>query len=159
LTGWLLATLPIILYMALELFEFRIYKELPMDDINLPFNLNIYISFLALIYIINFLLKINHHIESNQLKLTRQLATKNNNLEKANKELDRFAYSTSHDLKAPLKSILGLVQLIQIEKICPQVLQYLNMMKSRVYVMENFINEITDHSRCTHAGSKRKCGF
>ncbi len=36
-------------------------------------------------------------------------------LEKANRELDRFLYSTSHDLRAPIASILGLTYLGKLE--------------------------------------------
>jgi len=44
------------------------------------------------------------------------LAEKTQNLDKAREELDRFAYSTSHDLRAPLASILGIIQVAKLEK-------------------------------------------
>src|SRR5687768_15288656 len=43
-----------------------------------------------------------------------KLQKKNNELDQTNKELDRFVYSVSHDLSAPLKSILGLVNISRI---------------------------------------------
>lgn len=46
-----------------------------------------------------------------QLKITEQ----NNELKKINSELDRFVCSASHDLKAPLTSILGLVGIAKLD--------------------------------------------
>jgi PAS domain S-box-containing protein len=68
-------------------------------------------------------------------------------LEKANKELDRFVYSTSHDLRAPLRSILGLIYIMQQEADPAAQKTYLEMMRSSVNRMDAFIKEIVELSK------------
>ncbi len=46
---------------------------------------------------------------------TLELAQKNNDLIKLNKEMDNFVYSTSHDLKSPINNISGLVNILKME--------------------------------------------
>ncbi len=76
-----------------------------------------------------------------------QLVESNKLLKKTNEELDRFVYSTSHDLRAPLASVLGLVNLAENNANPEEVNKYLGMMKDRVRSLEFFIKEITDFSR------------
>ena len=68
-------------------------------------------------------------------------------LETANTELDRFVYSVSHDLSAPLKSILGLVNVGKIDVVDPTSKQYFTKIESSVRKMEDFIGEVLDYSR------------
>lgn len=68
-------------------------------------------------------------------------------LDQTNKELDRFVYSVSHDLSAPLKSILGLVNISRITSEPVEHLSYLNRIESSVKKLESFISEILDYSR------------
>ena len=73
-------------------------------------------------------------------------------LEKANAELDRFVYITSHDLKAPLLSIQGLIHLAEISEDKSEVEMCLKMMMERIKGLENFIRDIIDYSRNVRIG-------
>lgn len=74
-----------------------------------------------------------------------KILAKNLELIKTNKELDRFVYSASHDLRAPLTSLSGLIHLSQRDS--TQIPNYLLMMQERVTVMDNYIKEIVEYSR------------
>jgi PAS domain S-box-containing protein len=82
-------------------------------------------------------------------KVQEQLSEKNLMLEKANKELDRFVYSTSHDLRAPLKSVLGLIKLGKLDVQEPVAHQYFDLIRQNIEKLEDFIQEIIEYSRNT----------
>ncbi len=69
----------------------------------------------------------------------------NAELEQKNQELDRFVYSVSHDLSAPLKSIKGLVNISRIEP--QQTHIYIDKIDKSVNRLEEFIEEVLDYSR------------
>lgn len=77
----------------------------------------------------------------------RTLIEKNRELTKVNRELDRFVYSASHDLRAPLSSIDGLIELSKRDIINRD--EYLDLMKGRILVMDKLIHDIIDYSRNT----------
>lgn len=76
-----------------------------------------------------------------------QLIDQKMELEHTNKELDRFVYSVSHDLSAPLRSIRGLVTLSRIEPMNDQLSTYVNHIETSVNKLDDFIAEILDYSR------------
>jgi len=87
-------------------------------------------------------------IDINDRKLTEmQLMLKNSELRKTNDELDRFVYSASHDMRAPLSTLLGLLEVAEQAKDLKEVKTYFELMRDRIYTMEGFIGEITDYSR------------
>ena len=88
------------------------------------------------------------NIDISQLKEAQnQLETRNFELQKLNEELDRFVYSASHDLRAPLASILGLISLSRTETSNDDKNKYLAMMEQSIRTMDEFISEITEYSR------------
>lgn len=82
------------------------------------------------------------------LKDTEQiLQEKNQALEKTNEELDRFVYSASHDLRAPLASTLGLINISRISQDETEKHVYLDMMEQSLNKMDKTIQDITDYQR------------
>ncbi len=77
----------------------------------------------------------------------RNQSAQNMLLSSANEELDRIAYSISHDLKAPINSMMGLVDLAQKEKDPSQLKTYLDMMHGTLSRQERFIKEIITVSK------------
>jgi len=82
---------------------------------------------------------------------TVELKRINEELSMRNSELDRFVYSTSHDLSAPLKSIRGLIMVAKMEETTSSQLSYLDMMEKSVKKLENFIADVINYSRNTRA--------
>jgi signal transduction histidine kinase len=76
-----------------------------------------------------------------------QLVQSNEMLTKTNRELDRFVYSTSHDLRAPLTSIMGLLNIAERSQSTHEMKNYMLMMKDRIHSLDKFIKDITDYSR------------
>lgn len=88
-------------------------------------------------------------------KFEDELIRYNSELKKTNAELDRFVYSASHDLRAPLKSILGLVNITTKEvsekaiedKSQRGLLERLGMLNTSATKLDNFIDDILNYSR------------
>ncbi len=68
-------------------------------------------------------------------------------LEVRNLELDNFVYKVSHDLRAPLSSIMGLVRLVNQEKGSDSVYDYIDMIENRIKQLDHFISDILSHSK------------
>jgi PAS domain S-box-containing protein len=68
-------------------------------------------------------------------------------LQKANAELDRFMYSASHDLRAPLTSVMGVVNVARMETQETQTITYLNFIDKSIRKLENFVQDMINLSR------------
>jgi two-component system, sensor histidine kinase len=90
---------------------------------------------------------ITGRVISDVRRAERKLQNKNRELDQTNRELDRFVYSVSHDLSAPLKSILGLVNISRITNEPKDHVQYLAQIEASVRKLESFITEILDYSK------------
>lgn len=76
-----------------------------------------------------------------------ELYLKNQALAKANNELDSFVYSASHDMRAPISSIQGLLNLGNHASNFEELKGYHRLMNDRLSALERFIRDITDYSR------------
>jgi PAS domain S-box-containing protein len=76
-----------------------------------------------------------------------KLLQQNAELTKTNLELDKFVYSASHDLRAPLTSVLGLVGLMRRELFANEAKIYLDKIQESVERLDRLIQNIINYSR------------
>ena len=69
----------------------------------------------------------------------------NKELHKTNEELDRFVYSVSHDLRAPITSVMGLVDLCTSDR--ENIDMYLVLQRKSMNKLDNFIKDILHYAR------------
>ena len=81
-----------------------------------------------------------------------ELIGTNTELLKTNRELDRFVYSVSHDLRSPLTSIMGLVSFIEEESQEADTLEHIGMIRNSVNRLDEFIKNILSYSRNNRTG-------
>ncbi|WP_152426399.1 sensor histidine kinase [Cesiribacter andamanensis] len=85
---------------------------------------------------------------SERKEYERQLEAQNRELIKVNQELDNFVYRVSHDLRAPMTSVLGLTELLlSYEKDPEQIRSMLLMIRKSLQKQDKFIRDILDYSR------------
>jgi signal transduction histidine kinase len=84
-----------------------------------------------------------------------KLQRSNAELSKRNTELDNFVYSVSHDLRAPIASVLGLIDLAKKDDSGMKDM-YLDMIHKSAQQQDGFIREILDQSRNSRLEVKRE---
>ncbi|HYG17438.1 MAG TPA: response regulator, partial [Ohtaekwangia sp.] len=89
------------------------------------------------------------NIEVKRKKAEKALRRQNEELVKINNELDSFVYSVSHNLRAPLMSVLGLVRLAHEDdkKNGDHLRSYFAMMEHSIHKLDDTLKEILDYSR------------
>ena len=84
----------------------------------------------------------------NKLRCSKQeIEETNKNLTIANKELDKFVYSASHDLRSPILSLKGLIEIMNTENDMTQIRNYLELMQESLDKQDQFIKDIIDYSK------------
>ncbi|MBI2088431.1 MAG: response regulator [Deltaproteobacteria bacterium] len=91
---------------------------------------------------------------SERKRAEEALAERSAALEAANKELEAFSYSVSHDLRAPLRSIDGFSQALledYVEQLDEQGKDYLTRIRTASQRMGHLIDDLLNLSRVTRA--------
>ncbi len=77
----------------------------------------------------------------------KNLSETNNMLSKLNNELDNFIYRSSHDMRAPLTSVLGLVELIQEEHDQLERDAYVGLIGKSVSKLDQLLVNISQYAK------------
>jgi len=84
--------------------------------------------------------------EANKFYVSNSLlAVKNEELQRAYNELDKFSYSVTHDMRGPLLSVLGAIEAAQHMDDIAEIRKMLMMMKDSVRNLDDFIQSIHDY--------------
>lgn len=91
-------------------------------------------------------------LEDEVANRTNDLETTNTKLRASNKELERFAYIASHDLKEPLRNIMSFAKLV--ERRLPEevkknedIAEYLSYIFNNTIQMHSLIEDVLEYSR------------
>lgn len=99
-----------------------------------------------------------HAIQQMNEQLERRVADRTAQLSAANRELESFAYSVSHDLRAPLRSIDGFSRILMEEygqTLNPMASNYLVRVRNASQRMGQLIDDLLSLSRVTRSELKR----
>jgi two-component system sensor histidine kinase/response regulator len=77
------------------------------------------------------------------------LKLKNTELQKANDALTRLVYSASHEMRAPLTNILGIVKVSRIESDHAQLKEYFDLVETSVLQLDEFIKNLIGYYKNT----------
>ena len=102
-----------------------------------------WITLLAVLILSEFLA---HFIDHYRRRLFRQLEELTNAL-KASRDKSEFLASMSHEMRTPLNTIIGMIEVLEHTDIKPEQSQYLNICRSSGDALIGLINDIVDISR------------
>jgi signal transduction histidine kinase len=77
-------------------------------------------------------------------KTEHKIRVSNTELRKTNEELDNFVYKVSHDLRAPISSILGLVNIAKNDNAVENMLACVDQIEKSATTQDNFIKDIIE---------------
>ncbi len=82
--------------------------------------------------------------------LEKRVSQRTSELEAANKELEAFSYSVSHDLRAPLRAVAGFTRILEDEhasRLNDDVRRYLGLVRKNSFQMGDLIDDLLEFSR------------
>lgn len=139
-------SLTTVLIIILEVFDYSLFGfDSATSSFEYEFN---YIStglFAILFFYV--ILRLNQYMHSKLVNLNNKLVFKNKTLKKLNEELDSYVYRTSHDMRAPLTSLMGLIHLIKTEKDLDRIDELARMQENCVSKLDLHIQQIIHLSK------------
>ena len=100
----------------------------------------------------------SQHREREISRLNVELSRRADELEASNKELESFSYSVSHDLRAPLRHVVGFAELLQRHasaSLDEKGLRYVSTIREAAAKMGTLIDDLLAFSRIGRAEAKR----
>jgi PAS domain S-box-containing protein len=96
------------------------------------------------------LVKSENSYRSLNIELEKRVITRTQQLKEKNDEMESFSYSVSHDLRAPLRGIIGFTEILEeqyADKFDDEARRLTGVIKNNTVKMTNLINELLTFSR------------
>jgi signal transduction histidine kinase len=77
----------------------------------------------------------------------QDIKSENEELKKTNIQLENFVYSVSHDLRAPLSSMKGVIEITEEESTEELTLEHMKLLKGSIQKLDHFILDVLDYCR------------
>jgi PAS domain S-box-containing protein len=89
-------------------------------------------------------------------KTRENLRRTNGKLRKINSELDHLVYRTSHDLRSPIASVMGLIELLKLEGLSDSSAQYIALMEDQLFKLDRVILDIINIRKIAKTGLQKQ---
>jgi signal transduction histidine kinase len=89
------------------------------------------------------LVKVNKHLSSELVETNKDLTATNNELIRHNNELRQFSYTVSHNLRGPVASLSGLINLIDVNNLNTETSTIYEHIQTSIQKLENVIKDLS----------------
>ena len=136
---------------VLECTDYSLFKTVEIIYTSQQFFIHVLVSLFVSILLggimIRELLLMNIYEQRSLDRINVNLMRQNEKLIKTNMELDSFAYRSSHDLRSPLTSIMGMINIIKMESDILKIQEYMLLQERSVKKLDGLVNDILKISR------------
>jgi signal transduction histidine kinase len=158
-TTWYAGNGPSVLAVLLSMLLFDYFFTEPLYSFEISSReLPYYFIFATWGIIVASFAAVRRRIEGSLRGAQEELATRAAELETANKELEAFTYSVSHDLRAPLRHVVGYAELLQKQSssvLDDKARRYMAMLLEASKRMGSLIDDLLGFSRIGRAEARK----
>lgn len=142
-----LAALSCIFFLEYTDYSFNLYPDQNQEYSYLNYLLCFIVTVSMVCLFMIYLIKGNAESERKLERLNQTMLIRNENLKKINNELDSFVYKASHDMRAPLTSLLGLIDISKRETDPVALNNFLELQAKSIRKLDSYIVDILNISR------------
>jgi signal transduction histidine kinase len=158
-TVWYAGTGPGVLAVVLSVLSLNYFFLHPLSFSPITYADLVYLAFCTLCALaVGWVSAVRRRAENEIKNLNQELAKRAEELEATNKDLESFAYSVSHDLRAPLRHLTGFSELLQKQSsslLDDKSLHYLQTIVASAKRMGNLIDDLLALSRVGRTEAKK----